>query len=83
MRFQLQLMSKGRHSGLLSSLAALTTSLHERFTAAEAAAVEKEKTSAAKSGGRGSNLRRKAAGVEQPNFRISVVFKDARRTLEL
>ena len=84
LRIKLQKMTtNGRRSGLFASLRLVTASRLEYYTATEAAAVEKERKSAAKSGGRGSNLKRKPAPAEQPDFRISVVFKDARKTLKL
>ena len=84
MRTKLQRMSSnGRRSGLLGSLRLLVAAQLDFFTEAEASARVTERASDCRSGGRGSNLRRKSAAVEQPDFRISVVFKDARRTLEL
>jgi hypothetical protein len=84
LRTKLQKMTtNGRRSGLFASLRLVTASRLEYYTAAEAAAVGKERKSAAKSGGRGSHLNRKPAPVEQPDFQISVVFKDARKTLKL
>ena len=84
LRTKLQKMTtNGRRSGLFASLRLVTASRLEYYAAAEAAAVGKERKSAAKSGGRGSHLNRKPAPVEQPDFRISVVFKDARKTLKL
>ena len=84
MRTKLHRMSaNGRRSGLLGSLRLLVAAQLDFYTEAEASARVTESASARRSGGRGSNLRRKSAAVEQPDFRISVVFKDARRTLEL
>ena len=85
MHIKLQRMSSnGRRSGLFGSLRLLVAAQLDFYTEAEASARVTESASDRRSGGRGSGFnRRKSAAVEQPDFRISVVFKDARRTLEL